>query len=59
MMSKDYIDGNGRVTVAIGIVSGSLGCAKYPGIYSRLTNYIDWVRRRINNDHDKLNQAQL
>jgi len=35
---------NGKYTV-VGVVSVGLGCASsYPGIYARVTNYIQWIR---------------
>ena len=40
---------NSRVYVQLGIVSyGSLECANgIPGVYTRVSGYIDWIRGRL------------
>ncbi|CAG7720419.1 unnamed protein product, partial [Allacma fusca] len=32
----------------LGIVSWGIGCGEYPGVYSRVDNYVDWIDRNRN-----------
>ena len=36
-----------NVHIQVGIVSYGAGCAKYPGVYSRISNQIDWIRNQV------------
>jgi len=36
-----------NVHIQVGVVSYGAGCAKYPGVYSRISNQIDWIRNQV------------
>ncbi|XP_046918173.1 uncharacterized protein LOC124498460 [Dermatophagoides farinae] len=46
--------------ILYGIVSYGVGCGRrhYPGIYSRISYYSDWIQKTINNDHHRQQQKQ-
>ncbi|CAG7732777.1 unnamed protein product [Allacma fusca] len=50
MATKGFRDDHQNTTIAIGIVAAGKGCAKYPGIYSRISKLVGWIREVVNDD---------
>ena len=40
-----------NVNILVGIYSGSIGCDDYPGVYSRISNQLTWIKNVICADH--------
>lgn len=54
-----YNHENGRYFL-YGIVSYGVGCGRreYPGIYTRVSHYIDWIRRTIGSTYQQSSFSQ-